>query len=648
MSLPGVPVLFASADAKKATYDKAVEALLAYARTTQDGLPLAACALYLSRAESLHAVLPALASSTLCRALVTQRVWTLTAESAADKATAARPPKATAVSLAQVTENLALAGLPLAAAAMELFHGQPASALARYQQVLVAHRTELPPYAQALLHLQIATLLHRLQAREPVSEVLRHALLAKHLLAQLADEAETAGQPERAVDIYCIYLALGRALGRIEDLTEGFVGCLRILRAEGLRASMARAYEDFIADCERLGEHVLAAEQCQEAADSLDDPTDALPLRRRAAQQLVLGAAATDLPLATRQSLLKQAARLLLLTQQPHAASDVLATLCEILDPTHATLARRLADLSKRLSKEPTSSSLGSSPTDAQAGNPPPLASPQAALPPVWDTDLLDLERGPDAVTVCLSLLGNPSLPALVRRHALRVCLFARYGSDATHADIPGDYRLPLLDSLTALRTYEILTCLEWLYSALRQGDPQVFATTNGWVLGRLWGDAPARATPPLLLVDREALRTVLVRGLARLPFRRTLALVQAALSDPAASVQAAAQEVIAELSFPAAVGPLCRWLAASSGHSMPVRRAALSALARQSDPRALDALLSTLLCEREPLSSDAKRLLAYVLQQPDSTLRRTFQARLATMPTPLDPRLTALTNAIG
>src|SRR5262245_48063124 len=88
------------------------------------------------------------------------------------------------------------------------------------------------PYERALVHFNLGMALHKTGGE--AHEIAQHLVTAMRLLEQVADEYETAGERERAFDCYQILLKLGVESGSFENLSEGYLNCIRILKEDGL------------------------------------------------------------------------------------------------------------------------------------------------------------------------------------------------------------------------------------------------------------------------------------------------------------------------------------------------------------------------------------------------------------------------------
>lgn len=493
-------------------------------------------------------------------------------------------------------------------------------------------RPALGPYEQALIHYQRACRLlfevndegdirmARAGADDP--EIHRHAVAAQGILEQLADDFEARQQPERAIDAYCILIALGRMLGRFEHTAEGFIGCLRLLKNERLITATLHAYEDFLSCCtDRPREHALAGQQAREAAEFLD--RCGLPwgdhYRVRAADYFEQAADDARIDPGRRESLLLQALSLWNGLGAGRKAQAVLARLVAEAPAERTTQALGTANESssraaryQRLARE-YEQALGPLPSAAatRAGaatsepdrlptdralqtEPPPTLHDRSGELPVWDLDLCEWEDAGDPATVAAALLCDQKRPLLCRRHALRIGLLYALGPPWTDIPDPVQARLRAVDALAGLHTYEALRPLEVIFdAACWPGSLSSAEGSNTDAVGAFHGAAdpsdPGQARLVLLgpqppaasttiratSVDalqnpdavqallspycRAQLRRHLIQTLSRLPYRRALQLVLRGLSDPDVTVFAASLEALAQGRYIGSVSLLSR-----------------------------------------------------------------------------------------
>jgi HEAT repeat protein len=169
------------------------------------------------------------------------------------------------------------------------------------------------------------------------------------------------------------------------------------------------------------------------------------------------------------------------------------------------------------------------------------------------------------------------------------------------------------VQSLASLRTYEALAVLERLVA---DSHPPKSHGLGLSIKG---------LSPP-----SSKLRLAVLGVLPKLPYKRSLGILQSCLGDPDPEVRKRAREVLALLSFPDAISSLCRLF--RSGAELPVRTAVLAALARASDPVATEFLLDVVRQEPEPLRSSAAQLLRRVDR---AVLLPLLRSRLQTEPAP-------------
>lgn len=469
---------------------------------------------------------------------------------------------------------------------------------------------QLPPYERALVHTQLALLGGPSDGRVDPSlraslwaEGQRHASLGGQLLEEVADEHESAGRRAQALDCYRVLAQLGQQRGSVENLAEGYLGMLRIVRGERLVEAAMRCYDEFLAHAERFGEHELCAEQCKEAAQFLarcGHRQRAIRYEERAARALMLVASGRLQAGAVRlaEHALLSAAELLSSGSSPTLLRDVLTQLAALVpDPIQRARYQRLAQAVPVPSRLPVAQAV--SPSGPTVG---PVAEP------VWSWDLLAWESAASPTAVCLRLLLDPSRPELTRRHALLALLYVEE-SDTDSLSI--ELRQRLGKSLGSLRAYDAVAPLVRLYrESLVRPDS----------------------------LDEQSLRAQIVDAMPRLPFSSSLALVVSALSDPADAVRLQARGALSRLGTAELLSTLGQLFAES--HELPVQLALLSALSKVADPRAVERLLQVFVSQPDPLRREARRGL---LALRDGSLRPLYARALLTVPPDREPDLRVL-----
>lgn len=499
--------------------------------------------------------------------------------------------------LREAAEQAVAGGLLVSAA---LWLGQLGEKPAAKELWLRLLSGQVPPYERALLHAQLALLLVRSDDPSDAADGLRHAALCGQLLEEIADDYESKGQRGLALDCYRVLAQVGEHSGVFENVTEGYLGMLRIFKSERLCGDAQLLYDELLRLAAKAGEFELCAEQCRDAAAFLTRcglPKPAQNYLRRAAESLIQVAEAR-----------LQAGALRLAEHALLSATDLLATLPvterlrQVLqklaalrsEPTEKARFERLAALVK-LPDKPTA-------TDAapDAGNAVAKASgassAQAALPEVWSLDLLEWEADASPNLVCLRLLLDKSRPELTRRHALLALLW----SDADDGSLTlEEKQLRLISSIGSLRAYEAIALLSRQYHLSRASQPMA-----------------------------SAVRVAIVDALPRLPFPRSLQTVVLALQDPAKAVRSQAQASLARLGTVELLGSLSQILV--DARDVAVKLAVVSALGRIADPRAVEQLLQVFLQEEDPLRREARRGLVSLR---DGSLRPLYARALLSVP---------------
>lgn len=503
-------------------------------------------------------------------------------------------------------------------------------------------------YEQALVHFQLAVLLRI--AGGSSADIQRHAVAAQSLLEQLADEYEAANQPERAIDVYCVYIALGRATARFENIAEGFVGCLRLLKRERLITAALRCYEDSLACCIEWKEYLLAGQQARDAAEFMDQCN--LPwgdrYRRRAAEFFQQAGADERREPAYRESLLVQAVSLYSGLADLDAARRTLLNLAELsatagssatASPTsgaeRAARYRRLASLYPApAGPDAVGAVAGESGPSAEAEAAPPDLDDRSGELAVWDLDLCEWEDAGQPDLIAFAILCDRRRPLISRRQALRVLMLHDLSPPAPSPFDATKARLELVDALAGMRCYETLRPLEELLHAARPVGPIALSSSSpdgDWrsaVLRR----PQASAVAPDLFSDHTLtpLRRQLIEHLPRLHFRRSLAMIVRGLADPDLAVFAASLQALSHGRYIGSVSLLARLLDGTEPSlagvplisRLDVQRAALVALSRVRDLRAYQLLLDVYRRDPEPLRGDAFRLLRYALESDSNTVR--------------------------
>lgn len=410
-------------------------------------------------------------------------------------------------------------------------------------------------YVTALVHFNLARCSRQCgnasQAREAIIESVR-------MLEEAADHFESIGQRERAFDCFQVLVQIGRESGAFEDVLEGFVNSIRILREDHLKYEFALdLFEESIAAATQRGETRAAATLAHQAAEyatslGLAAHVSEYSLREAdlwravAQQQQTRGAP----PEAVESALLT--AILAFGKVGQYSRVGKLFTELGTLDlaPSRRDHYERAAKRYERVQDGP----LGKSKTA------PRLLGQETISADVWHVDVLEWEQRGSAAAACADVLLDKRWNDLIRRKALIARLTALQVEDRPDDAIGWmvDARVRLAEQLGQLQLYAVLSPLEKLF------------------------ERPERRVKVAVLL---ALQT--------LCYKRSFIIVRAALCDSDPLVVDSAAKTVKALYFPHAVDPLSRIMREASHGN--VRAAAVWALARIDTLEAAEIVLGVL-----------------------------------------------------
>lgn len=423
-------------------------------------------------------------------------------------------------------------------------------------------------YEAALVHFNYGLAAVRL---DPGSAEARRALIeSQRKLEQVADDFEQVGELERAFDCFQILLKLGKESAQFENLAEGYVNCIRVLRDDNLKFYVLQYYEDFIKLALERGELHAAATLYQEAAAFA--ARAGLPYDRhyqhksamtwmRCADKFV----ETGVPVQMIENALLAAASQHSAVGDYPAVRECFDKLAGLELPERAR--KRFTTIAQRYR--------GLAAPPVELPGLPDYLKQQHAYADIWFVDLLEWEMDGDPYAVAASIVGDLRYPNGIRRRALVVLLTL---ADAQARKAAGDTEtlVHVAELLGELQSYAALSPLEKLFGS---------------------GDA--------------VIRRAAVRALRFLYFKRSFVIVRKALVDPDAQVREAALVAIGGLHFPHAFNPLARIYRESN--DARVRGASLQSIGK----------IQTV---------EAGEFLVMVLRQESGNLREAAHSALAMM----------------
>jgi len=434
------------------------------------------------------------------------------------------------------------------------------------QAVLTA--SDVDAYSAALIQCNLARCAQRCGDAQQAHDAI---VLAVRLLEEAADHFEAVGLRERAFDCFQVLIQLGREHQTFEDVVEGFVNCIRILREDHLKTFALHFLDDAIGVARERDELSAAATLALEAsqyARATGHAGEALhytrlqaELWREAAHQHL---ARGDSPEIAENALLAAVVAFGEVGQFARVGA------------LYAELAALELPDARRAHYERAKRRYGEVRDDAPADAPRALRSRQdAGAPEVWHVDLLEWEQAGSAAECAADVLLGKAWPPLTKRKALLARLTALYvegvKDDGTPEYVGAQVRLA--DQLAQMQLYVALSPLE-----------------------RLWR---SRHRP---------VRVAVLAALQRLFFKRTFVTLRAALIDTDLGLVDCAGTAMEALHFAEAFDPLSRVVRESA--SPKVRASAISALARIDTGEAAEFLLGVLAHGSPPDCAAASRSL--------------------------------------
>jgi tetratricopeptide (TPR) repeat protein len=446
----------------------------------------------------------------------------------------------------EAAKHYRTAGWPAHAAIAYEKAGELPAARAQWEEVSNDPRLRTDPYVAALVSFNLGRVLQRIGDETAAH---RCRVRAMRLLEEAADVLETRGLRDRAFDCFQVLLTLGVETGSFENLAEGYVNCVRILREDHLKHYALQYYEDFINRAEAAGEFHACATMLHEAADYARGVglTFHGALRVREAQAWEKAAAAILKNGGAGE--LAENAYLAAVGAYSSAGMHASAvatfrTLASI--GLEERRAQRYAKLSARYGDARNEQG-------AQQRLPDYLQQP-VKYPDIWNDDVIEWESSGDPIETCGQILLDLTLPAFVRRRALVARLQPLTHSSPTHPSALAT----LAEKLGQVQVYQVLSPLERLY------------------------EHPA-----------AQVRAAVLRAAQSLFFKRTFMLINKGVVDPEASVKQNARDAVSRLHFPHAFDPLSRLHRDSV--EPDVRRAALASIGKVQTLEAVEYLIGVL-----------------------------------------------------
>ncbi|MCA9590560.1 MAG: HEAT repeat domain-containing protein [Myxococcales bacterium] len=408
-------------------------------------------------------------------------------------------------------------------------------------------------YNAALVQFNLARCARKCKDKRQAREA---TVASVRLLEEAADYFESVGQRERAFDCFQVLVQIGRESKMFEDVLEGFVNCIRILREDHLKYFALQYFEDALASAKERGELSAAATLAREASDY----ARSLGMIATSAHYVVVQAelwrdvAKNHLERGAPAEIAENAllAAVLAFGEVGHYArvGALYKDLAEIdLEPARRKHYARAAKRYEGVRDEPIDTA--------------PLPShlrQENHFPDVWHVDLLEWEQRGSAAEACADVLLDKRWPDLIRRKAMlaRLTAFAVEGRPDDPGGAVTAARVRLADQLAQLQLYAVLSPLEALFTR-----------------------------------PERPVKVAVLSAMQQLFFKRSFVTVRAGLRDSDPAVVEQASKAVESLYFQHAFDPLSRIVRESP--QPQVRGSALKALARVDTMEAAEFLLGVL-----------------------------------------------------
>jgi hypothetical protein len=444
-------------------------------------------------------------------------------------------------------------------------------ALALFDQLVRQKEATNEPYMAGLAALNAGRMAERLGQKDRLRQCLA---LCTRLLEEEGDRREQTGDRDGAFRCYLCLVQVGRLEKSYEPFAEGYLNCIRILKAKGDRFFTIQYYYDFIAASEELGELHSVAELYREAGEYARRVgfiyadyflTEAAQAWLRVAKLATEKSQAAELV----ENALMAAVGCFNRVQDDAAVADCYGRLAllELSDKKKA----RYSELAKDLARLAKGGKHDSPPAF------PEYFRRRLPVQEVWVRDLLEQESGSDIPDAIGRLIGDhKNVWEVQRRKALLISL-----------------------------SYD-----DHIASG---GDPE--AVPPGLIerLGEL--QHPAAVRPLLAMFDQgdEATKTLVVEKAAQLKQREVFALIDKALMSPG-RIHDAGIMALRRMTFQPGLDSLVRIF--NSHDAADVRDACLKSIAAVGTDEACEFLLDVLRSNVGNLAQKAKGLLEQHAQE--------------------------------
>ncbi len=457
----------------------------------------------------------------------------------------------------EAAEIFEIARMPMHRAVSLERAGADADAAEIWRELVDADRLRDQPYEQALVKINYGLCLERLGSEEARSAI----GAGTRAVEEVADRFESEGLRERAFDCYQLLARVGIETQAFENVAEGFLNSVRILRDDALKRDALRLYEAFASLADQAGEHHAVATVLREAAEFCE--RSRLPyaedLRMRSGEAWIRAAEAAAQ--AGHPNQIVENAFL--------AAAEAFVTVRAFRRAAAVYRALASLELRGRERYQRLLARLGDAPEDGP--RPIPVPEFMKRLPEyeeVWYVDLAEWEIAGDPSAIAAGVLADRRFSDYVRRNALLLVLDL--------AESPDMDASAIVRRLQSIRAYPVIAALEALFE---RGDAR--------------------------------LRQEVVQALGKVRFKRSFAVVMRALRSSEGEVRRAARGAIEHLYFPHAFDRLrAIFEARDLPEASEARKKAVAAIGKIRTPDAVEFLCDRLREDDPELAEQVKAAL--------------------------------------
>lgn len=443
-----------------------------------------------------------------------------------------------------------------------------ATALSVFEQLMRSYEVSQNPYPCGLAALNAGRLAMQCGQQDRATTWLA---AATRILEQEADAREQNGDKEGAFRCYLSLIQIGKVGASYENLAEGYLNCIRILKSKADRFFTMQYYYDFIQHSNELGEYHAVAELFREAGEYakrvgfiygdyfMADAAEAwLRVGRRGLEQ--------NNPVELVENAFLAAVGCFNRIQNDKGVADCYELL-QTLQLPESKLARYAA-LAKELREESFRSGGG---YEGPVGLPD-FFRRRIQIPDIWVQDLLETERGSDIPDAIGALVGDhKNVWEVQRRKALLIAL--EYEDHVRNGGEPDQVPIHMIERL-----------------------------------GELGHPAAVRPLNALYDVGDEATRIAVVQRCGALKKKEVFPLVERAIHSPSESLRAAGSAALRRLTFPQAMDSLARLFAIHE--SAEIREVCLQSIATIGTDEACELLLDVMRANTHSLGTRAQGLL--------------------------------------